>query len=131
MIPARLSLPLRIALIALGALMLALNLAQWILPDRSGLTAMRWPVSWIEPEEFGKRAYFRSTFDVPFSPTWAWLAITAEDYRLYVNGKYIAKNEYTEDNTYTLLHRITDITQSSDAFRARRNVQGRTTSGFE
>ena len=77
----RLSLSLRIVLVALGSLTLAINLAHWVFPDRSGLTAMRWPVSWIEPEEFGKQAYFRSTFDVPFNPTWAWIAVAAEDYR--------------------------------------------------
>ena len=112
----RLSLSLRIVLVALGSLTLAINLAHWVFPDRSGLTAMRWPVSWIEPEEFGKQAYFRSTFDVPFNPTWAWIAVAAEDYQIFVNGTLIARNQYTEDNAFALLHRIKDLAQSLTPF---------------
>ena len=70
----------------------------------------------IEPEEFGKQAYFRSTFNVPFNPTWAWIAVAAEDYQIFVNGTLIARNQYTEDNAFALLHRIKDLAQSLTPF---------------
>ena len=116
MIPARLSWLARLLLLLSSSFLLAVNLGHWMLPARSGLTSMDWPVHWIEPDAPSKRAYYRSTIDVPFTPLWAWVAVAAEDYLLYINGRIVASNNVSADSTRPLQSQISDQAQSMTPF---------------
>ncbi len=109
-------LTLSVWLLAFGSLIAALNLSHWVLPDGGGLTAMTWPVNWIEPNQPVTRAYYRYTLDVPFQPLWAWVSVAAADQELYVNGRVVESNHFTEDSSWTLLHRVSDPAQGLTPF---------------
>ena len=116
MIPSRLSLLARLLLLLSSSFLLAVNLSHWMLPGRSGLTSMDWPVHWIEPDVPSKRAFYRSTIDVPFTPLWGWVAIAAEDYIVYINGHTAASNNVSTDSTRPLQSQISDQAQSMIPF---------------
>ena len=116
MIRSRLSVPARLLLLLSSSLLLAVNLGHWMLPGRSGLTSMNWPVHWIDPATPSDRAYYRSTIDVPFAPLWAWVAVGAEDYTLYINGRTVASNNIATDTTRPLQSQISEQEQSMTPF---------------
>ena len=116
MSPSRLSMLSRLLLLVSSSLILAVSLGHWVLPGRSGLTSMNWAAHWIKSAEPSDRSHYRTTIDVPFTPLWAWVAVAAEDYILYINGKIVASDNISVDTTRPLQSQISDQAQSMTPF---------------
>lgn len=82
------------AFFIVGGLLLATHLASVIAPASAPLTEVAMPHGWMSTPLASVRGYFRHRLDVAFEPRRAWIAIAAEDYKLYVNGSVLGGNSY-------------------------------------
>jgi hypothetical protein len=83
------------AFIILSSLIITFFLAEWLLPLRSDLVPDSLEPGWISARQANHRAYFRQTFILPFKPEHAWVALSADDYDFYVNGKKASSNKFS------------------------------------
>lgn len=58
---------------------------------------IEWQAEWVKAPEPGYQAFFRRTLDLPFMPDQAWIAVSSNDYILFVNGVEIARNRYVNN----------------------------------
>jgi len=58
---------------------------------------IEWEAEWIKAPEPSYQAFFRRTLDLPFLPEQAWIAVSSNDYILFVNGVEIARNRYVNN----------------------------------
>ena len=86
-------------LVALVAVVCAWQNAHTLLPGRSPLQPIFELDNWIRAVEEGPRAYFRRELAIPFKPRHAWIAVSADDYQLYVNGHLVGGNAYVINPT--------------------------------
>jgi hypothetical protein len=86
----------------LGGVLLAVHLSHWLMPVEEPLVPVPLEGGWIGTRHSSPRGYFRHTLRIPFLPRHAWIAIAADDYRLYVNGVQIAQNIHlsASDNAF-------------------------------
>ncbi|MFN0317548.1 MAG: glycosyltransferase family 39 protein [Burkholderiales bacterium] len=82
------------AFFLLGGLLLAAHITNAIAPERAPITRIELPGGWMSTPSPGVRGYYRHRLDIAFEPRHAWIAIAAEDYKLYVNGSAVGSNSY-------------------------------------
>jgi hypothetical protein len=76
----------------LGGVLLAVHVSHWLLPAANPVQPVAVADGWMSTPNPSHRGYFRHTLQVPFQPEHAWIAIAADDYKLYVNGTEVAGN---------------------------------------
>ncbi|WP_426993047.1 hypothetical protein [Methylomonas sp. CM2] len=101
---------------SLGALLvasflIALCLANWLLPIRQGPIRDQMPDGWMGAEHAERRAYFRQTWRLPFKPEHGWVALAADDYQLMVNGRVVSWNKYSINASLPFQTRFSDRAQ--------------------
>lgn len=67
------------------------------IPTFAAPEPIEWEAEWIKAPEPSYQAFFRRTLDLPFLPEQAWIAISSNDYILYVNGVEVARNRYVNN----------------------------------
>lgn len=103
---------LALGLISLVAFVCAWQNAHTVLPGRSPLQPVFELDNWIRAVEEGPRAYFRRELNVPFKPRHAWIAVSADDYQLYVNGHLVGGNAYVINPTNAFQNQLLAKEQS-------------------
>jgi hypothetical protein len=82
----------------------------------TGTSPPLWPMppnaAWIKPAIASDRAYFRREWLLGARPSSAWIAVAAEDYRLYVNGELVGWNTHWQNAGLAFQNKISDKNQS-------------------
>jgi hypothetical protein len=95
----------------LGGLLLAVHVSHWLLPVANPVQPV--PVAgWMSTPHPSHRGYFRHVLQVPFLPEHAWIAVAADDYKLYVNGTEVASNLHLSTSGNAFQGRLTTPSQS-------------------
>ncbi len=103
---------LPIAWLLIGSLLIALSMANYLLPLRAGLIEDTMPDGWISASNAERRAFFRQEIMLPFKPQHAWVALLADDYQLVVNGKEVSWNKYSINSSLPFQSRYADRPQA-------------------
>jgi hypothetical protein len=96
----------------LGGVLLAVHVSHWLLPARSPVQRLAVTEDWMSTAVPSHRGYFRHVLQVPFEPKHAWIAIAAEDYKLYVNGAEVAHNLHLVNSGFAFQQQLSTPSQS-------------------
>jgi hypothetical protein len=95
----------------LGGLVLAIYLGHWLLPASNPVEPLVPRNGWISTRVPSKRGHFRQTLHIPFLPEYAWIAVSADDYQLFVNGFKVGTNMHLTDAGNAFQDRLSDVAQ--------------------
>jgi hypothetical protein len=95
----------------LGGLILATHLSHGLLPATCPVARIPLRDGWISSRVPSKRGHFRHTLQLPFLPEYAWMAISAEDYQVFVNGFKVGTNMHLTNEGNAFQDRLGDPAQ--------------------